>query len=183
LKHVSWLVFTILLLAGCHEFTGKPNKFPDKVDIRQNKAMYVDGQVLSIGLRAYMLRHDETPPAPATWIPLLSTAPYLPNGHFPANPWTTDRAVWDEDGSPQPNVVPVGSCNGLGTAYDDASPIGMVVGPGELPGTGPATCRTYGTFLFSATRGGSRWVLYGIGRSGDQAIVRFVATNLDTCCE
>jgi hypothetical protein len=183
MKHAAWLVFVPALLAGCYGISGQPKKFPDKVDIRQNKAMYVDGLVLTLGLRTYMTRHDESPPAPATWIAVVSALPYLPHGHFPANPWTTTRAVWDEEGSPQQNVVPVGTCNGLGTAYDDASPIGTVVGPGEFPGNGPATCRTYGTFLFSATRGGARWVLYGIGRSGDQAIVRFVATQADTCCE
>ena len=183
MKHFVWLLFVPLLLAGCYLLDQKPRPFPDVEDIRQNKALYKQGVVLSLAIQAYMTGHDDNPPDPTKWIQLLSAVPYLPGGHFPANPWTTIHDVWSQEGIVQTSIVTVGSCPGLGTAYDDPTPIGTPLGRGVVPGNGLSTCHTYGTFLFSATRGGLRWVLYGIGRLHDQAIVRFVGTPGTRCCE
>jgi hypothetical protein len=164
------LVLVAATLPGCF-LMPKPKLFPDKTDIAQNKALYREGVVLHLGIEQYMATHGEAAPRPEKWIQEL--APRLPGGSFPPNPW----------GGGTPTVLPLSGCPQLAAAYDEPTPVGTVLGPGVMPGNGPPTCRTYGTFIFGATLGGLRYVLYGIGRDGNNAIVRFMAQPTGNCCE
>ncbi|MDB5095772.1 MAG: hypothetical protein JWM80_193 [Cyanobacteria bacterium RYN_339] len=158
-------------LSGCF-LMPKPKLFPDKTDIAQNKAVYREGVVLHLAIESYMAAHQEAAPLPDEWIRVLT--PKLPGGVFPANPWS---------GKPQADVVHFSTCPDLGAAYDEPTAVGTVLGPGVMPGGGPPTCRTYGTFMFTATHGGLRYFLYGIGRDGNNAVVRFLAQPTGNCCE
>jgi hypothetical protein len=165
------LFLACTLLPGCF-LMPKPRLYADKTDIAQNKALYREGVVLHLGIETYMATHGEAAPLPEKWIQQLT--PKLPGGVFPPNPW---------GGSAPPTVLPLGSCKELAAAYDEPTPVGTVLGPGVMPGSGPPTCRTYGTFIFGATLGGLRYVLYGIGRDGNNAVVRFMAQPTGNCCE
>lgn len=163
------LVLVAATLSGCF-LMPKPKTYPDKTDIAQNKALYREGVVLHLAIETYMASHGESAPRPDRW--LQDIGPKLPSGAMPPNPW----------GGPG-TVLPLASCPELAAAYDEPTPVGAVLGPGTMPGAGAPTSRTYGTFVFGATLGGLRYVLYGIGRDGNNAVVRFMAQPTGNCCE
>lgn len=177
------VALAILCLSGCSWFSNEARGFHDDADARQNQWLYRVGVVLHYGIETYMSTHGESAPETEKVVASLQAGNYLPNRHLPSNPWLTSKDVWDVAGVSPSAFLPLSSVPALGSVYDEPIAVGTTLGPGQLPGAYPATPQTYGTFVYGATRGGLRYVLYGIGRHGDQAIVRFVATPDGHCCE
>src|ERR1035437_10257370 len=98
-------VLATSLLGGCFWMANKPKTFQDDTDPRQNKALYRDGVVLQLAIERFMGRHEESAPESGRWMASLLAPGSLPHDHFPANPWTAARDVWDEDGASQANVI------------------------------------------------------------------------------
>ena len=164
-----------LVLAGCAANAARePGPGPDPgpaarrpYDPAAEPWLAAAARTIQGALATFAATHDgRYPPTHQFPVELVT---YLPEADLPASP------AWPE-GIRQVRTVairgPLAAAGGLPT------PVGTVLGPGRLP-TSDADfdARTWGAWIYDHDVATNRYVLYGIGRSGDVAVVGYAGTQ------
>lgn len=137
-----------------------------------NKLVASHVNVLRMALEMYATDNNGAYPAETEVLAAISKDHYLPGNMLPRNPWGGKR---------QTNAVAPASLPALRPAAKPVAltPRGTDLGPGQLPGDGGYTARTYGAIVYGYLPKEQIYVVYGIGKLGDRAIVVAAATNGD----
>jgi hypothetical protein len=124
------------------------------------------GRTIQGALATFAATHDGRFPPVAQFPVELVT--YLPEADLPASPaWAEGIRQVRNVGVAAPLAGPAGA----------PTPIGTVLGAGRLPTSDEDfTARTWGAWCYAHDAATNRYVLYGVGRSGDLAVVGYVGT-------
>ena len=134
-------------------------------DPAQEPWLRIAGDTVVRSLAVYAQTHDGKFPATALFPVALAT--YFPEADLPASP------AWPDGVRQVQNVALTSLFAAPGASL---TAIGTVLGPGRLPRTdADFDARTWGAWLYAADAGLDRYVLYGLGRSGDLAVVGYAA--------
>jgi hypothetical protein len=134
-------------------------------DPAQEPWLRVAGDTVVRSLAVYAETHDGK--FPATPLFPVALATYFPEADLPASP------AW-VDGVRQ--VQNVSLTAALAAPGSGLTAIGTVLGAGRLPRTDDDfDAYTWGAWLYAAEPSLGRYVLYGVGRSGDLAVVGYAA--------
>jgi hypothetical protein len=126
-------------------------------------------RTVQMALEEYATDQNGNYPPAASWLKALSHDNYLPHNQLPKSPWS--------DGQ-QTNALALPASTTLkGAKSPKFSPVGTVLGPGKMPGTGAFDLLTYGAIAYDYDPKNMNYVLYGIGQEGDKAVVKFVVSN------
>lgn len=136
---------------------------PGLVERAPNSAVASIAHGIRLELEHYALDHAGTYPPTAA-----AATKLLPLRHiWPSDSQRLEPGPW---GGQQRALLPV--CEHLGPA-ERPSHEGTVLGPGARV-QDIQDCRHFGALLYDADPTGRRFVLYAIGKSGNQAVVRAV---------
>lgn len=167
----SLLLVSVLLLSGCAAQAARGPAAQESVapqrpyDPAKEPWLRVAGDTIVRSLAVYAEIHDGKFPATGTFPVALAT--YFPEADLPASP------AW-EDGVRQVQNVPlVAPFHAPGAGL---SALGSILGAGRTPRNDEDfDARTWGAWVYASDAGLDRYVLYGIGRSGDLAVVGYAA--------
>ncbi len=127
------------------------------------------GRTIQGALATFAATHDgRYPPTHQFPVELVT---YLPEADLPASP------AWPE-GIRQVRTVAIAAP--LVAAIGVPTAVGTVLGRGRLPTSDEDfDARTWGAWIYDHDVATNRYVLYGIGRSGDLAVVGYAGTPPD----
>ena len=150
---------------------------PDFEDYRgkaQDASLSASVKQISLAVEMYGVDHDGRYPGTTSWLADLTPAQgrYLPDNQLPKMPWGARR---------QTNALAVHDLGQqLSLDPKHLTAVGTVLGKGKVSTTGSFDALTYGAVLYEALGKGG-YVLYGIGKRGDDAVVgAALASPLDT---
>lgn len=152
------LLMTTWILGGCAAQRQANPRVNDVV-------MTANGRQVLVALENYALQHDDHYP-PAKDFP-SGLVTYLDEAMLPIGP----EAI---DDSRQRNSILLAPPL-LGVASGKTTPLGHDLGPGTVATSDTFGATTFGAFIYDADRAGRHYVLYGVGRQGDRAVVAFSA--------
>lgn len=162
-----------LVLGGCASTQGRtPSPDPAPAarrpyDPAAEPWLAAAGRTVQGALANFAATHDGKYP-PNGQFP-LELVTYLPEADLPASP------AWPE-GTRQAKAVAVPAAL-AGAAAGQPSPLGTVIGRGRLPTSDQDfTAATWGAWLYDHDAASNRYVIYGVGRSGDYAVVGYVGS-------
>ena len=166
-----------LALAGCAPTAARgPGPAPDPgpaarrpYDPAAEPWLAAAGRTIQAGLATFAATHDGRHPPVAQFPVELVT--YLPEADLPASP------AWPEGIRQVRNVAIAAPLVGAAGA---PAAIGTVIGRGRLPTSDQDfDARTWGAWIYDHDPASNRYVLYGVGRSGDFAVVGYVGSPLE----
>lgn len=168
---VSFVIAGVLLAAtsGCYQLTQARQASEAQAIAHETAANNgVKAEVLQtiLALEEYAVDHDGAYPTRDEFVTAL--APYLPDGMMPANPWVP-AGLRQGDG--------VGVGQHLAPAGEPPTPVGTLLGAGQLASSSRFAPRTFGAVVYDYDAQTHHYVIYGIGRRGAQAIVTYAWTN------
>ena len=141
------------------------NSLADRV---RNQAVVANVASFGMALEQYATDTRGDYPSPGHGLTRFMQGGYLPSNSLPANPWDTKSTSRLVDAKACQGRLISASAISRGAR---ATAAGTVLGPGHRPGSSGAAWLEYGTLVYDLDRAGKRYVLYGIGRAGDDAIV------------
>ncbi|HEY9724234.1 MAG TPA: hypothetical protein V6D47_19695 [Oscillatoriaceae cyanobacterium] len=157
-------------LGGCYQLSSAQHAAEQQAiqhETAANNSVKAEVLVTILALEEYAVDHEGVYPTTGALIAALSER-YLPDGMMPGNPWVPT-------GLRQGNAVGVGAL--LAAAGHQPTPVGTVLGAGKTADSSRFDALTYGAVVYDYDTKNRDYVVYGIGRRGDQAIVSYVWTN------
>lgn len=167
-------LMTVFSLSGCAAANARGPAAPDASPMKRayNPAsepwLVKNGDLIQDALQRYATGNDGLPPDPAFFPPNLAT--FLPAVFLPPSPLFPDGVVQTRTVSV---TAPLRRVN-----EGKPSAIGTLLGTGRLPtGDDDFDMRTFGAFMYDADTVSKHYVLYGVGKVGNEAVVGYVAVG------
>lgn len=135
---------------------------PNDPDAPRREAAALAMDRLRLALEDYATDHEGRYPADLR---------VLAGPRWPPNPWSSPPKPAPVAKGAWPKILPTARENWNGSKQ--VPPIATDLGPGKLPGLGPADARTYGAILYDRHVQGTieTWVLYRVGKAGNRAVL------------
>jgi len=157
-------------LGGCYQLASARHAAAQQAiqrELAANNRVKAEVLLTILALEEYAVDHGGVYPPSDGLVADLSER-YLPDGMMPANPWVPP-------GLRQGNAVGVNAL--LAAAGKQPTPVGTALGAGKTADSSQFDALTFGAVIYDYEPRSQNYVIYGIGRRGDQAVVSYVWTN------
>jgi type II secretory pathway pseudopilin PulG len=141
-------------------------------DKARDASVRANVNTLRLGLEQWAVDNNGTYPVDLMAM-VRSKGNYMPGRQLPPSPWGNGRFR-------QANMLTVADAPvKLNGPNDPAgpSPVGTVLGPGKVPTGATFDATTYGAILYDHEPKEEKYLLYGIGKKQNKAVVVYVAKN------
>lgn len=154
-----------------------PGGFWPDADLVKRQALTDGLKDIRLALENFATDHNGEYPPAAIWLAALKQPgnQTRPDHRPPTNPWDPAGGPLAIARGPWPAALPRAA--GVASGTQTLPPSGLDLGPGYLPGEGPADALTFGTVFYDYDPATQVYVVYAIGNVGGHATLIAALTN------